>query len=349
MSDSSGGGTEARPSERGFVAWLANVIPHVPPERRREVLGSLFKTGAERRSYLVRFSALLAGSVVIAALGILADSPAVVIGAMLIAPLMTPVLGIASAAVMVWGKRLTQTALQVAVGTAGAIAVAWLVAFFMPESRFAEGLPGELLARTEPTHLDLFIALAAGAAGAYIHVRKEELSALPGVAIAVALVPPLSTVGISLHYGLASEAEGALLLYITNLAGIILAAMTVFVITGFVPRSRLQAEFRLIRRGFLIAGAAALILFVPLFVHSIDIIRDARDKASTHAAVQEWMEGTPLNDVIELRIETDLVILDIVGPEEPPPVEELAELLGNDRAVRVDWAESSLREYTPSE
>jgi uncharacterized hydrophobic protein (TIGR00271 family) len=334
-------------ADRGFAAWLAGIIPQVPPERRRDVLGSLFKSAAERRSYLLRFSALLTASVVIATFGILADSPAVVIGAMLIAPLMTPVLGIASAAVMAWGKRLTQTALQVAAGTAGAIAVAWLLAFFLPESRFADGLPGELLARTEPTHLDLFIALAAGAAGAYIHVRKEELSALPGVAIAVALVPPLATVGISLHYGLSSEAEGAFLLYITNLAGIILAAMTVFVITGFVPRSRLQAEFRMIRRGFLLAGAAALVLFVPLVIHSIDIVQDAKDEASAHAAVREWMEQTPLNDVVGLSIESDLVVVDIIGPEEPAPVGQLAAMLGDDKAVRIEWAEASLREYIP--
>ncbi|MEE8346733.1 MAG: DUF389 domain-containing protein, partial [Dehalococcoidia bacterium] len=300
MNDSSGREEITVPPRRGFIVWLANIIPYAPLKRRREVIDSLFKSGVEQRRYLQRFSVLLAGSVVIASLGILADSPAVLIGAMLIAPLMIPVLGIASAAAMAWGNRLTQTALQIAGATVGAIAAAWLVAFFMPESRFADGLPGELLARTEPTHLDLFIALAAGGAGAYIHVWKEELSALPGVAISVALVPPLSVVGVSLHYGLSAEAEGAFLLYITNLAGIILAAMTVFVLTGFVPRSRLKAAARKIRRGFLFAGAAALVLLVPLIVHSIDIVNDARNRAGAHAAVREWMEETPLNDVVNV-------------------------------------------------
>lgn len=347
MNDSSGREGTAVPSQRGFVTWLANIIPYVPPERRREVIGSLFKSGAGQRHYLWRFSLLLAGSVVIASLGILADSPAVVVGAMLIAPLMTPVLGIASAAVMAWGNRLVQSALQVVGGTVGAIAVAWLIAFLMPESRFADGLPGELIARAEPTHLDLLIALAAGGAAAYIYVWKEELSALPGVAISVALVPPLAVVGVSLHYGLSTEAEGAFLLYITNLAGIVLAAMAVFVMTGFVPRSRLQAAARGIRRGFLLAGAAALVLFVPLTIHSIEIINDARDRAGTHAAVREWMEETPLNDVVNLSITADVIVVDVVGPEEPPPVEKLAEMLGDDRTVKVEWAESSLLEFTP--
>ncbi len=307
----------------------------------------MFKSGVGQRRYLQRFIVLLAGSVVIAALGILSDSPAVIIGAMLIAPLMIPVLGIALAAVMAWGNRLTQTALQVAGATVGAIALAWLVAYFMPESRFADGLPGELLARTEPTHLDLFIALAAGGAGAYIHVRKEELSALPGVAIAVALVPPLAVVGVSLHYGLDTEAAGAFLLYITNLAGIVLAAMVVFLMTGFVPRSRLQTAAREIRRGFLLAGAAALVLLVPLLYHAFDIVNDARNQAGAHAAVQEWMEETPLNDVVNLSIKADVIVVDVIGPEEPPPIEELAEMLGDDRTVRVEWAESSLLEFTP--
>jgi hypothetical protein len=77
------------------------------------------------------------------------------------------------------------------------------------------------------------------------------------------------------------------------------------------------------------------------------IIQDAKDEASAHAAVREWMEETPLNDVVGLSIEDDLVVVDIIGPEEPAPVGQLAAKLGDDKAVRIEWAEASLREYIP--
>ncbi len=203
----------------------------VDPSVRREVLGSLFFIGPRLRPYLIRFSVLLGLSVVIASFGILEDSTAVVIGGMLIAPLMTPVLGIAAATVMAWPRRLGTAVVQVAVASAGAIALAWLVALTTPDGVYALVLPGELVSRTEPTLLDLGIAIAAGAAGAYVLVHKESVSALPGVAVAVALVPPLAVVGISLGFANYDDAGGAMLLYITNLAGIVLAAMVVFMLT----------------------------------------------------------------------------------------------------------------------
>ena len=116
--------------ERRLRMW--GLLPQVETSVRREVLGSLFFTGPALRPYLIRFTVLLALSVTIASYGLLGDSAAVVIGAMLVAPLMTPVLGVAAALVMGWPRRLTLSALQVAAATAGSIALAWLLTVWVP-------------------------------------------------------------------------------------------------------------------------------------------------------------------------------------------------------------------------
>ncbi len=321
--------------KRGFWSLYRQVDPSV----RREVLGSLFFGGRRLRRYLTRFSILLALSVVIASLGILTDSTAVVIGGMLVAPLMTPVLGVAAAVVMAWPRRLGAAVLQVAIATVGAIALAWLVSFFAPNGVYALVLPGELLSRTEPTMLDLGIALAAGAAGAYVLVHKESVSALPGVAVAVALVPPLAVVGISLGLGNYDDAGGAMLLYLTNLAGIVLAAMVVFVLTGFVPEFQIRRGFKAIRLGFIVAAISVLLISVPLLVNSRLIVNDARDQATVRAEVEKWLEDEPSLEVVELIVSGNDVTVKLLGPDPPPPATILQTSLGHDVRVKVGWIE----------
>ena len=313
----------------------------VDPSVRREVLGSLFFSGPRLRPYLIRFSVLLSLSLLIASLGILDDSTAVVIGGMLVAPLMTPVLGVAAATVMAWPRRLGTAVLQVAVASAASIAMAWLVALLFPDGVFALVLPNELLSRTEPTLLDLGIALAAGAAGAYVLVHKESVSALPGVAVAVALVPPLAVVGISLGLGNYDDAGGAMLLYITNLAGIVLAAMVVFVLTGFVPEFQIRHMFKEIRLGFVVAAVSVLLISVPLLVNSLLIVNDARDQATVRGAVEKRLGDEPSLEVVELDVSGNDVTVNLVGPEPPPPAAslgtDLAGALGGDVNVTVGW------------
>lgn len=318
-----------------------SLLPQVDPSVRREVLGSLFFSGPRLRRYLIRFTVLLSLSVLIASWGILDDSTAVVIGGMLIAPLMTPVLGIAAATVMAWPRRLGTAVLLVAVATAGAIGMAWLVSLLFPDGVYALVLPGELLSRTEPTLLDLAIALAAGAAGAYVLVHKESVSALPGVAVAVALVPPLAVVGISLGFGDYDDAGGAMLLYITNLAGIVLAAMVVFVLTGFVPEFQIRRGIKEIRLGFVVAAISVLVISVPLLANSLLVVNDARDQAAVRGAVENWLGDEPSLEVVELEVSGNDVTVNLMGPEPPPPAAslgtELASTLGGDVNVTVGW------------
>ena len=220
-------------NHRGAGSWWER--RRVEPDERDRILGQLFYEKERRRPYLYRFALLQSASVVIASIGIAADSPAIVIGAMLLSPLMTPVLSVAAAATMIWPKRAAKSIGLVVLASLGSMLLAWAVAALTPELEVGL-LPNELLARTRPTLFDLAVALAAGTAGGYAMVREEVGSALPGVAVAVALVPPLAVVGAALDLGRSDLAVGAGLLYLTNLTAIVLAGGVVFRRPGSSPR-----------------------------------------------------------------------------------------------------------------
>ena len=187
--------------------------------------------GTDRIGYWKRFSMLLTLSVVIATMGLVRDSGAVVIAAMLIAPLMTPILGIAAAMVIGNTKRIVYLLSSVCAAALACVSLSWLLVFISDVPRGIL-LPDQVLARTDPGTEDLLIALAAGVAGAYVQINKSELSLLPGAAIGVSLVPPLSAIGILIYFGKYQGAYEAVLLFITNLAAIILSACAVYMLAG---------------------------------------------------------------------------------------------------------------------
>ena len=170
------------------------------------------------------FYFLLSISGIIATLGLLADSVAIIIGAMIIAPLIGPITGIAYSTTVANRRLLRRSFLTLFTGVSLTVVISWLTTFALG----LRTVTPEILARTNPTLLDLAIALAAGAAGAFATSRRRIADALPGVAIAVALVPPLSVVGIGLALGRQPLAIGALLLFLTNLTGIVFSGVLIF-------------------------------------------------------------------------------------------------------------------------
>ncbi|MFQ5426741.1 MAG: DUF389 domain-containing protein, partial [Gaiellales bacterium] len=214
------------------------------------IIADLFYEDDRRAPFIRRFLRLTIASAAIAAFGLLTNSAAVVIGAMLVAPLMTPILATAAALVHGQVRRLVEANVLLLTGTVAAIAVGWLLAKIGSGAISEDDLTAQLLARTSPGLLDLGIAVAAGAAAAYILTDRGAGSALPGVAIAVALVPPLATAGITLELGSTSDTRGALLLFSTNFAAIVLSAATVFGLSGFVAgQVRASARRRVRLRG----------------------------------------------------------------------------------------------------
>jgi len=167
-------------------------------EERREVLEDLFVFGKDNQGpFLARMAVLMVLSTIIATAGLLSDSAAVVIGAMLVAPMMNPVMSAAGAVVMGWSTRFYGAMWLILSMGVGALALSAFITLLSPELVF---LPEQVLARTRPTFFDLLIALAAGSAGAYTITRKES-SAIPGVAVAVALLPPLASAGVLIMTG----------------------------------------------------------------------------------------------------------------------------------------------------
>ena len=176
-----------------------------------------------------------------------------IIGAMLLAPLMAPIISLAMS-LLRYDKRLfKQSAIKVLVGIGVALITALLLAFISPYQPFTK----EMQARLNPSLLDLVVAIVAGIAGAYTKSFKEILQSLAGVAIAVALVPPLSVAGIGLGRLDMSFFGQAFLLFTTNLIGIILAATITFRLLGYSPVLR-------DKRTFFVVVASMVIISVPL-------------------------------------------------------------------------------------
>ncbi len=295
--------------------------------------------------YLYRLTILMGLASVIAALGLIGDSAAVVIGAMLVAPLMTPVMAFSGSLTMGWTKRQLEAGLLLVLASAEAIGVAWVVSALVPAFR-PIFLSHELLSRTEPGLLDLAIAIAAGAAGAYVTVRRRAAGALPGVAIAVALVPPLAAVGVLLEIGRPHLATGALLLFATNLFAIVLAAAVVFLLTGFVPVGLALRRSRRITVGVLTTTLAVAAVAYPLQRESRAVLAKARGEDAVGQAISTWLDATGLevaSESVDLSHGALQVRVEVVGPKPPPPASELARLVNERSNRRVDltvrWTE----------
>ena len=194
-----------------------------------ELLDSVLPDIGDTRGKSTAFWSLLVCSSIIAAIGVLTDSTATVIGAMVIAPLGTPIYGVAAA--LVAGVNCWPVALRLFGGILVPIAIGALCDVLMLDLYPVDANP-QILARTNPSLPDLAVALATGLAGALALARRDISPALPGVAIAISLVPPLGVVGITLANGRFELALGALLLFATNLLAIIGASLVVFASAG---------------------------------------------------------------------------------------------------------------------
>lgn len=252
------------------------------------IKGILRFEGREAPAYWRKFALLLTLAVVIATMGLLRNSGAVIIAAMLVAPLMTPILGIASSIVMGWVGRASYLLLIVWLAAAASVFVAWLIVWL---SDFPRGIiiPNEILSRTDPGAEDLVVALAAGVAGAYVQIQKSEISLLPGAAIGVSLVPPLAAAGILLYFGQPSRAYEAMLLFATNFGAIILSACIVYVLLR-PSRSLFRRGWRQMKFSFGIAVISLflVVVFGQLFAATYLRFVVARTESALTRKIGEW-------------------------------------------------------------
>ncbi len=234
---------------------------HASEEEYRELFISLRENARASSSYQV----LMVLSVMLALAGLYANSAPVIIGAMILAPLMSPIMSLAMGLARSDTALLRGAVRTLAIGTAWGLGCAVVLAWLMP----FDLATAEMQARMSPTLLDLMVAVISGIAGAYAHSREEIAKSLAGVAIAVALVPPLSVAGIGLGWGDWQMARGALLLLTTNMVGIALAASLTFLVLGFAPFTRA-------RKGLGVSLALAALISIPLYVAYDHLVERSR-------------------------------------------------------------------------
>jgi uncharacterized hydrophobic protein (TIGR00271 family) len=304
--------------------WM--MLQDIGDERRDEIDDGLYFEQPDRTNKLVAWWVMLLLSVAIATFGVLQDSTAVVIGAMLIAPLMTPIIGTAAAAVNGLPKQITASLGMIAAGVSASIGLAFIIGAWAPQL-IPLASNSQVTSRVSPNIIDMGIALAAGAAGAFANVNKRVSASIAGVAIAVALVPPLGVVGLTLHAGMYGDALGAFLLFLTNLVSIILAAMIVFALTGFAPVSQIKENANEIKRVAFTVSIAAIVIAIPLALTVSSVITTASHQASAQEAVELWLDDSPKLELTRIDATGSDVSIIVTGPENTPPIQDLEDAL----------------------
>lgn len=268
----------ATPLRTRALEWLGRLRERYLPQLAREDRLVLFERLQSGSRFDIDFLLLMSFATAIAALGLLQNSGAIVIGAMLVAPLMMPMIGAGLALVQGNVVLVRDASRSIGIGFLTALVIGWVAGaafeFTLPGGR----LTNELLARGGPNPLDLLVAFVSGVAAAYAVARPNLSGALPGVAIAAALVPPIATVGISWATGNYANGNGAALLFGTNLVAIVLGAATIFRLMGVHGAGGERSARLWVRRMILGLVLAMLCLAVPLVNGLVETI--ARDRAT---------------------------------------------------------------------
>lgn len=256
---------------KSFIEWL----PRINPSDHADLIHE-FRQGS---IWGPDFVVMLGLAAAVSSLGLIQDSPAVVIGSMLLAPLMTPIMGLGLALAQANRTMMRMSLKTIVFGFLLTVGVSFLVGIITPQG---ETLSEEVLSRGSPNVLDLMIALFAAAAAAFAMARPNIVGAIAGVAIATALVPPACSIGISFSLGDWDNGFGAALLFFTNLVAIIVASSFVFQFLGI---SASQSPKRHRRTAFLgIAGLVLTLLTMSVFMSSslVDKINEGKNVASTY-------------------------------------------------------------------
>ena len=244
---------EHLPSDDDSTEYLSKAIPLFSHASQAQYT-SLFSSLREESKLNAMFMILLILSTMIATFGLFINSSSVVIGAMLLAPLMQPIVSLSMGVLRQDSDLEFSAAKTIFWGVLAVLLTAAAISLFTPIER----LTTEMAGRLSPTILDLFVAIASGAAAAYAKSNEKIIGSLAGVAIAVALVPPLAVAGIGLGWGNWHMFSMSFLLFVTNLVGIVLSAAFTFVLLGFSPLA-------IARKGIMIWMGIVFAVAIPLY------------------------------------------------------------------------------------
>jgi uncharacterized hydrophobic protein (TIGR00271 family) len=262
------------------------------------------------------FWVMLTLSGVIAAAGVLIDSAATVIGAMIIAPLATPIFGVAFGVVSGSTGLVGRSLRRVSLGALAVVAIGVAVVTVSPENADLVQ-SSQVLSRTLPRLGDLLAAIATGLAGSFAVMRKDLSDALPGVAIAISLVPPLVVVGVCLGAGALFQALGALILFLSNVAAMIATCTLVLALSGYRRRFRGSIRGYVAVTGFLIAVA------IPIAFNSVALLLVSQWTAEVDQTATAWISQTPGAEVESTKWEGRTLVITVRSPQQLPPLGEL--------------------------
>lgn len=278
---------------------------------------------------LSRFWVLLVLAATIASAGVVGGSTATVIGAMIMAPLMTPILGTMLAVVLGDRRNLMWSVALVAGGAAAAIVVGFVIGLGV-QNPITAATNSQVADRVNPRLIDLIAALATGVVGSVALVRRDISDTLPGVAIAISLVPPLTVVGLTAEAGHYSEAAGALLLFATNVAAILgtgVVVMALYQVHRLAHTAAQSAEQHISRRGGqLVVLAFLVIVAVPLVGTTRKIAADTARESTVLRASTAWAESVGW-DVVQVRSDDQGTNVIFAGPPPIPSVDDLTAAL----------------------
>jgi uncharacterized hydrophobic protein (TIGR00271 family) len=262
---------EHLPSDKEMSTYLGKSIPLFSHASQAQYT-SLFSNLREESHLNSTFMVLLILATFIATFGLYINSASVIIGAMLLAPLMQPIVGVSMGLLRRDIALFSSGAKSIVIGVTAVLLSAMIIAWLLP----LKELTSEMNGRLSPTILDMFVAIFSGVAAAYAKSNEKIIGSLAGVAIAVALVPPIAVSGIGLGWGDWQMFSSAILLFITNLVGIVLAASLTFLMLGFSPVS-------VAKKGILYALILVAIVSVPLSFSFVKMKHDIeiRQKLST--------------------------------------------------------------------
>ncbi|MBV1918265.1 MAG: TIGR00341 family protein [Sphingomonadaceae bacterium] len=316
----------------------AILLPELKPAEAHDLRHSVDEDGALTSGYML-MCALSAG---IATLGLLQSSIAVVIGAMLISPLMSPIAALGFGFASIDGDRIRKAVRVVAVGAGIGILTAMLITWISP----IRNATPEILARTQPTLLDLAIALFSGIAGGYATVIGKGGTAI-GVAIATALMPPLAVLGYGLGVLQIQFALGALLLFMTNLAAITLSFALIARLSG-ASRPLFSVEWK--PRYIVVLVAAFLVLAIPLSMTLSRLSQEARMRDAARSAIISACGGKNV-DIAQIEVSWPLfgeptVDALVVAPTYSPNAEvhaeeQLAKAMGDAVAINLQQVQAT--------
>lgn len=238
-----------------------NWIHHTDPEEVKETFIAIHENAQSTESYKV----LMVLSTLLATIGLFANASPVIIGAMILAPLMSPIISLSMGVLRQNIDLIAVSSRTLLIGIGLAMFFGTVLTWLIPLTMMSP----EIQARLSPNLLDLGVAIFSGIAAAYASARSEVAKSLAGVAIAVALVPPLAVAAIGIGWWEWYIFWGAFLLFLTNLVGIVLAAAATFLLMGFSP-------FHLAKRGLLISAVFVGVVSIPLVLSFNGLVQKQR-------------------------------------------------------------------------